>query len=398
MKKIISYSFLAFCLIFAGCENKFGEGVSLKDIEVEDVLRIGVNQIAKAKAYPVPWDCTNYEFSWSSSDPTVATVNRYGTVTAISKRAATCSLTVSSGSFTKTIQVEVVQKPQIELFEETNVKHLFLFENESNLFQSTIGGVDLKPIPAVGHDPFIQVQGYNAEKKALRVPASRLHDNKMSMVLNALHLNHGFPANGTGTRVNQYTILVDIKFAPRCCNYVLNADFEVVSTPLNDGPGPYMYNTGWSNGFNNGLFHTQFDSQFGLVHNDVGFRFNENGSYGIRDVWTTASNLFQRDTWYRFIICVDTGISFMYFRNGEKDAFNGRLSDALDNGVRTFDVSTGVLFFAHGGANNNPPMPNQIEAQEVEIATLAIWDRCLQESEVRGLVVSDPDAFGVLVP
>ena len=396
MKKIISIlSMLALCLIFAGCQEKgFGEGVTLKGIEVEEIFRIGVNQIGKAKAYPIPWNCTDYEFSWTTSDPSVATVNNYGTVTAVAQRDATCNLTVSGSSFSKTIQVQVIAKPQIELFEETNVKHLFLFEDASNLLKATIG-TDLLRHPAA-LDPLQQVAGYNAESKAVRIPACRL-DALAGVVSNGFILNHGFQANPAGqNRVNQYSILVDIKFSPRYNNYSLNADFEIVTSPLPNGPGPFLYDAGWSDGWNYGLFLSDVDPvTYQPNGHNMGFRWQSNGSYGVRDV-VTAAQLFQRDTWYRFVICVDMSMSFTYFRNGVKDAHTATNLRALDDVDRTLPVNF-ISLFNHYGGNNNPPRPDQFEAQEVEIATLAFWDRCLTESEARGLILPDPDAFGVLL-
>ena len=395
MKKIISYSFLALCLIFSGCEKKFGEGVSLKGIEVEEVFNIGLYQSGKAKAYPIPWDCTNYEFSWSSSDPSIASVNEWGVVTAESDRAAECTLTVSGGGFSKTIKVNVIQKEQMELFEESGVQHLYLFEEASNLLKATIGA-DLRSM--TGNEPFIQVAGYNDKKKAMRIPASRL-DERGQYKFNGLFLNHGFDANPSGqSRVNQFTVLVDIKFAPRCCNYSFNADNELVTTSLPNGPGPFQYEAGWSPGWTYGLFTTAFDpTSLDITGNNMGFRWHDNGQYGIRDVTTTGDSKFRRDTWYRFVICCDFGVGVTYYKNGLKEVHNNNSNQmSINNGDRTWPT-TGILLFAHNGGGNVTPRPDQFEAHEVEIATLAIWNRCLSESEARGLTLPDPDAFGKLL-
>jgi len=397
MKRIISISIFALFIALAGCESRFGDGVKLKGIQVEETFRIGINQTGRAKAFPIPWDCTDYEFTWTSSDESVVTVNRFGMVTAVAERAATCYLTVSSGSFSERINVEVFQKSQMELFEETNVAHLFLFENESNPFQATIGA-DLQPVPATGHDPFQIVPGYNAGKKALRVPAARLRDDRNGVIPNGLYLNHGFDATPIGrNRVNQFTILVDIKFSPRTrTNFSWDANDELASSPLPLGPGPRQYEGGWSPGWTYSLYHTQFGADFFPDHNDVGFRWMEAGQYGIRDI-VTPNQSFQRDTWYRFIISADLGVGVTYFKNGVKETHNNNANMLnFDNAARSWPV-TGIVFFSHQGGGGAAPLPHNFEAHEVEIATLAIWGRALSESEMRGLIVPNPDDFGKLL-
>lgn len=347
-----NYSFIILCLILTGCaEKRFGDGVTLKDIELgkETSFRLNLGERIKAQAFPVPWDCTDFEFTWKSSDPNIASVDNYGMIEA--ENLGNCTITVSSGNISRDFQVETYEVLLPEKLATLGVKHLFLFENPDNLFEAAIGK-DLEPVGS----GFEMVEGFNPRKKAIRIPDS--YNSGGQWVYNHLYLDHGFAANGGGKTVNQFTVLVDIKFSPR-------------PQPSKPGPGPYLYpGNDWADGWYYCLYASTFDISRKVAGADGSFFWRPSGNYGVLSTYTTDSRLFQRDKWYRFIICVDMGVSIKYWKDGVRDvqASNG----SLDYDNRSWPLH-GILLFADDDG----------EDREVEVASLAIWDRCLSDAEVR---------------
>ncbi|MDR1335518.1 MAG: Ig-like domain-containing protein, partial [Tannerella sp.] len=124
MKTIImrSFCFLAVCLLLSGCEKKFGEGVTLKDIatEGETSIRVNIGEVGKLYAFPIPYDCTDYEFKWESADPSIATVDDFGRVASVD--VGTTTISVSQGNIRKEFAVEVYEVTLAEKLQKLGVK------------------------------------------------------------------------------------------------------------------------------------------------------------------------------------------------------------------------------------------------------------------------------------
>ena len=327
--------FIALCVIaLTGCEKRFGEGVTLKDIEVEPTVRVIINEMSRAKAFPIPWDCTNYTFTWTSSNPAIATVDDFGRVSA--HAFGDCTITVSSGGISKQIKVDVYDPPLAERLAPFNVKYLFEFNDPNNLFKPTIGTNSLEPIGS----GFKQVDGYNAETKAIHIPTSDRND--AGEWINHLFLNHGFRANGGGALVNQITIMLDIK------------------VPAGGG--------------DRALYNTKFYPTSKIAWADAGCFVRNAGAFGFNGI-NSSDNMVQRDVWYRLVMCANFGNTVTYFRNGDKVLTN-TTSSSIDWDGRAWPLD-GVVLFTDAANRNN--------VNEVIVATLAIWYRCLLDSEVASL-------------
>ena len=109
MKKNIyrSLALVCICLILNACNEKFGDDVKLKGIEVGTDLSLNLGSSAIVPAYPIPWDCTDYEFTFSSSNPEVATVNAYGKITTFDSGDAT--ITITCGNYSNSVNVNVYE-------------------------------------------------------------------------------------------------------------------------------------------------------------------------------------------------------------------------------------------------------------------------------------------------
>lgn len=109
MKKNIykSVALLWICLGLTACNKKFGEGVELKGIDVGTDLSLNLGSSAIVPAYPIPWDCTDYEFTFSSSNPEVADVNAYGKITTFDSGDAT--ITITCGNYSNSVKINVYE-------------------------------------------------------------------------------------------------------------------------------------------------------------------------------------------------------------------------------------------------------------------------------------------------
>jgi hypothetical protein len=332
-----NFYFLAACLLLSGCETRLGEGVALKDIaQGETSIRINVGQTGKLYAFPIPYDCTDYEFKWESADPDIATVDDYGRVTSLD--VGNTMISVSQGSIRKEYAVEVYEVTLEEKLKALGVKALWEFKDANNLFKATVGP-DLVPVGS----GFTQTDGYNKRTKAIVVPCSEKVNNEW--VYNHFIYNHGFAANGGGTKVNEFTILIDCKFPG----------------------GPTSNGSEWQNGKYYCLYQTALNNT-----SDGDFFWRPSANYGITGNYTKNEHLFVKDTWYRFIISVKLGQEIKYFKNGVPDETDAK-GDV--DGERAWNLD-GVLLFADEDGEDGQGFP-------LIVAKLAVFDKALTEEEIK---------------
>jgi hypothetical protein len=333
---------LAACLCLAGCEKKFGEGVTLTDIQIEsESIRVLFGSSVKFHAWPVPWDCTDYEFVWESANPAVATVSPTGRISALD--VGTTRMTVAQGNLKKEFTVEVY-----ELYEETlpgkmemlGVKGLWLFEDAGNLFGATAGN-NLTPEGS----GFEQTQGTNSRDKAAVLPCSEKVDNVWQH--NHLICDHGFAPNGGGKYVNEFTVVVDCKF---------------IGGPTSEGAS-------WQDGKYYCLYQTALDNT-----SDGDFFWRPGADFGITGSYSKQTHLFVKDTWYRFAVVAKLGVELRYFINGQYYEANNAGDMDGDRAWRP----EGVLLFADNDGENGQGFP-------LHVATLGIFDRALTDDEVKSL-------------
>jgi hypothetical protein len=342
-----TYLFRNLCILMAGfyltgCEKKFGEGVTLTDIQLESgSIRVLFGSAVKYHAYPVPWNCTDYEFTWTSENPSVAIVSPTGRIEGL--EVGTTRMTVGQGNIKKEFTVEVY-----ELYEETlpgkmellGVKGLWLFEDAGNLFKATAGN-DLTPVGS----GFAQTQGTNSRDKGVILPCSEKADNVWQH--NHLICNHSFAPNGGGKYTNEFTVVIDCKF---------------IGGPTSEGAN-------WQNGKYYSLYQTSLDNT-----SDGDFFWRPGADFGITGSYSKQNHLFVKDTWYRFVIVVKLGTELRYFINGQYYEANNSGDPDGDRAWRP----EGVLLFADNDGENGQGFP-------LHVATLGIFDRALSDNEVKSL-------------
>ena len=280
-----SFCFLAACLLLSGCEKKFGEGVTLTDIAQGATsirLNVGIGETGRLYAYPLPYDCTDYEFKWESADPNIAIVDDFGRVESID--VGTTTITVSQGNIRKEYSVEVYEVGLAEKLQPLGVKGVWQFQDANNLFKATVGP-DLIPVGS----GFTQTEGFNRRTRAVSLPCSQNVDGAWQH--NHLIYNHGFAANGGGTKVNEFTVLIDCMF-----------------------PGGPTEGSTWTNG----KYYCLYQTTLSNTGSDGDFFWRPGADFGITGLYTADTKLFVKDKWYRFIISVQLGKDIRYYLNGAK--------------------------------------------------------------------------------
>ncbi len=152
---------------------------------------------------------------------------------------------------------------------------------------------------------------------------------------------HGIAPNGGGTKVNQWTLMIDFAYLP---------------SSRNDPPNGY-----------NDLFQTDPTNA-----DDSDWTINSSGAVGISDVGYTDSAGFvtEADVWYRMIVVVENGVrQDVYFDGAEvlkgtQQGIDGR-----------FSLADTLLLFCAGNNQDGDDAP-------IDITTVAIWDKPLSDSEI----------------
>ncbi|MFA6468455.1 MAG: fibronectin type III domain-containing protein [Bacteroidota bacterium] len=145
-------------------------------------------------------------------------------------------------------------------------------------------------------------------------------------------IRHGMHANGGGSRVNQYTILIDLK------------------VPVAGA---------WKSLFQTDLSNTS----------DGDFFINTNENIGIQPTGYTSYAVIPNE-WYRFVLTVQNGVQQISYLDGEPVNEGGVLP--IDG---RFALDSLLLMFADNDGEN----------AEIDCAEIAIWDTVLTAEEVAAL-------------
>ncbi|HPB26057.1 MAG TPA: T9SS type A sorting domain-containing protein [Bacteroidales bacterium] len=197
----------------------------------------------------------------------------------------------------------------------TSLAGRWTFDNASDLLHATIGN----DLTLTG--THVSVPGPVAGDGAVAVDVGSYYT-----------CTHGIPPNGSGSYVNEYSIMFDIMI---------------------DNPKEYhcLLQTNQSNS------------------NDGDVFFNPNSQLGISATGYTGFSIKAND-WYRVVVTVDLGSSLRFYIDG-KLVLNG-VSQAVDG---TYSLDPTVLFFADENGEDNM----------IYVAQVALFNTTLTAAEVRGL-------------
>jgi hypothetical protein len=195
----------------------------------------------------------------------------------------------------------------------------WLFEDAGNLGKASVG----QDLVLVGSG-FESVAGPSASNRAVRV--------SRDSYFRALH---GIAANGGGSRVNNYTLMVDFK------------------VPATD------------------IYHSIYQST--LENNDdADFFINRSGQFGVGGTGY-SDYVTQADEWHRLVISASMGILYEYYIDGVL-IHQGNL-DAATTDSRWSWLPEGVLLFADEDGEDN----------EIDVAEVTIWSGTLSSDDIDAL-------------
>ena len=337
--KTLKYIVLAAAaaLVFASCNKD----PKLSGIEVNsETLRINFGDRVSVPAWPKPWNCTDYTFTYKSNDESVVTVNAYGTITTVGLGKTT--ITVSQGSYSAEVPVEVYAYTIADLIQDNysqGLKGLWLFGSpkgtKDEAMKATVGK-DLIPhypdsegsLGPVSTDGFDVVTGFNAIDGAI-------HTRYKALFELTHNLTHGYI----------YTILIDA-LRPA----------EKYSREGENSSGRY------TTFFNRD--HTNAADQYIYWRKP----FDEQGLQVYGGDWRSGGGIFSDDTWFRIVIVQDE-TSIRQYANG-KEILNKAATKDSGELPETFALLN--------GDNDGDDAP-------LLYSTVAVWDRPMTAEEAQGL-------------
>lgn len=205
------------------------------------------------------------------------------------------------------------------------------FEDGANLGKAYTDGITTYGNDLVLNGNITQVPGSGGTDQAVLVTKNGAFSSYLGCTPNV-------PANGGGTRINQWSIMVDFS-----------------------APGL----TGWSCILDN----AGGDGELYLKNNSV-------GSGTIWGWYTGAPNVISANTWYRYVVTVDltaaAGSQAQLYMNGAQ-WMNGGSKVIDDTRVSLDPASFG--FFGPDAADNE-------QDQALSVAQIAFWGRALNSAEV----------------
>ena len=258
-----------------------------------------------------------YGLSWSSSNTAVAMVSQLGVVTA--RSAGTAVITVKSEPIANPITMEVTVTDVSSIPAGGRLAGFWTFEAGTDLVKASIGN----DLVATGSN-FSSIAGPN-NTKAVKTGAESYYA-----------VRHGIAANGGGSKVNEYTLMMDIR--------------------------------GTAAEFANRL--SLFNTHAGNSGEGV-LRINNEGKIGHDALGGYSSTGLQANAWQRVVVAAKLGESFKVYLNGSL-VFMASANTGVDG---LMSLSTEAFYFGYDGAGYAAP----------DLAELRIWNTLLTEAQIRTL-------------
>lgn len=320
-------------LALSSCKE---ESPALKGIATES-MRIPYGVRTRVSAYPIPSNCTDFRFTYTSADPEVASVDEFGSL--VPEFMGSTTITVTSGAYSATVPVEVYTDVPEEIWsyqigdliqDKVSDKLTGLWEFNTKAPMAATVGDDLVPhypdsngsLGPVSNDGYTKVLGFHNFDGAILTK-----DNA------CFELVHHLTGYGNAT----YTFLIDaMRPASSDDHYTTFFSYESVGNTADQ----YIY---WRK---DGVF------QFG------------GGDY------RSGSDYFSNDKWFRMVFIKDFfGGIMKVFANGEPIFY--KTDCTLSDIAGWFPYGT-ILLNADNDSDDWP----------LYYSTVAVWDRALSDDEV----------------
>ena len=313
-------------LFFSACQP---QSPALSGITAQsETIRLNYGSKARVPAWPEPWNCTDYEFTYKSANPEIASVDAFGTIT--TEGLGTTTITASQGSYSATVTVEVYAYTIANLIQDelsSGLNGLWEF-NKGAAMKATVG-VDLVPhypddegvLGPISNDGYDEVTGFNKIDGAILTKKHALFE-----------LTHNLSSPST------YTFMIDA--------------LRPASTSDNK----------WTTFFNRDL--TNSADQYIYWRKDGNFQFGD-GDH------RSGEGYFSNDKWFRMVMVKDGTAKTMAVYA------NGNLLKSWTGADPTVAILPEVKCLLNAD-NDGDDAP-------LYYSTVAVWNKALTEEEVTKL-------------
>ena len=289
MKKAVCI--FLFACVMAGCNDygpvdSYDRNAAITDIYVEiSSLSLEVGASQTITFWPLPANADIMKLTWESSDPAVATINRWGRATAL--KAGTAVFTVSSGTVSKTVSMTVTNPPTVPLTASWS------FDNPSDPARAdVIDGKQGSPIGLIGN--IVPIDGPSATDKAIRSAAGG--DNYLKVF-------HGIPFPAGKDYVEDWSILIVFRLPD------LNGWHTILQTDITPA-------------------------------GDADFFIRDNGLIGVGTLGYVGPQPIEAGKWYRLILSrKGSSQTFYSYVNGKTYHDNVQTDNSRFNLLEAFLVS-----------------------------------------------------------
>ncbi|MDR2765822.1 MAG: Ig-like domain-containing protein [Tannerella sp.] len=280
-----------FAGMMAGCNSyapvdSYDRNAAVTDIYVEiSSLSLEVGASQTITFWPLPANADIMQLSWTSADPSIATVDRWGRVSAV--KAGTTILTVSSGTVSKTVSMTVTNPPIVPLTASWS------FDDPSDLTKaSVIEGKQGNPLVLAGN--ITPIDGPSAANRAIRIAAGG--DNYLKVF-------HGIPFPQGKGYVEDWSILIVFRLPD------LNGWHTILQTDITPA-------------------------------GDADFFIRDNGLIGVGTLGYVGPQPIEAGRWYRLILSrKGSSQTFYSYVNGKTYHDNVQTDNSRFNLLEAFLVS-----------------------------------------------------------
>jgi hypothetical protein len=408
----------------AGCEKDVTmTGLTINKTE----LTIGYGKKAILTAGSEPIDGTGAKYTWSSSNPAIATVEPYGegwTAWVTGTGIGTTDITLTSGSFTKTVKVEVTVTSITITNPEGDLQGSYDVGDEVQLTATIVPDQGLTPtwessdteVATVTQTGLVNVVGSGTAVISAAVGPVRTEFSLFAISLLDLAVGHwqfddpsdllkattgapleiGYLRSGTVTPANGPTATNKAAFVTK------DAWFKCLHGIAANG-GTKIVNGAEVPCERVNEYTVMFDIMVPVAadyhaviqcHPDnVGEAsqyLKSRGRVGVGDFGEAPEGTIKDGIWYRMIFTVKLGSYYNYYMNGAPLVLHNNTGH-IDSGRHSLTPNDFVVFFGDGDPNDAGGSDRTHDDNDLYIAEIAVWDYPLTTEEVATLGMFEVD-------
>jgi hypothetical protein len=428
--KLYKLNILITLILITGCMTGCEQEVAMTGLTINKTeLTIGYGKKAILTAGSEPVDGTGAKYTWASNNPNVATVEPYGegwmawvTGTGI----GTTSITLTSGGFTKTVNVEVTVTSVTITNPEDATQGSYDVGDEVQLTATIAPDQGLTPIwessdtevATVTQTGLVNVVGSGTAVISAAVGPVRTEFSLFAISLLDLAVGHwqfddpgnllkatigapleiGYLRSGTVTQANGPTATNKAAFVTKdawfkCLHGIAaNGGTKIV----NGAEAPCERVNEYTVMFdimvpNAAVYHAVIQCHSDNV-GEASQYLKSRGRVGVGDFGEAPEGTIKDGVWYRMIFSVKLGTYYHFYMNGAYyPNWEFGTYGSLDHGRHSLTPNDFVVFFGDGDPNDAGGSDSGHDDNDLYIAEIAVWDYPLTTEEVATLGMFEVD-------